>query len=43
MRLTFRSDQKSKAEYDVQVIEQIRGDTVGGIQFLVRTGHGREE
>ena len=43
MRLIFRSEQKTKAEYDIQVIEQIRGETVGGIQFLVRTGYGRQK
>jgi hypothetical protein len=43
MRLTFRSEQKTKAEYDDQVSEQIRGETVGGIRFLVRTGRGRRE
>jgi hypothetical protein len=40
--LTFRSDQRNKAAYGVQVVERIQGETAGGTLYMVRTGHGKD-
>ena len=40
--MTFYSDRHDKAIYKIYVNEQIRGETVGGILFIVRTGYGNE-
>ena len=42
IRLTFRSDLREKAVFKVQVKQLVRGKPVGGIEFLVRTGHVKE-
>jgi hypothetical protein len=39
----FRSDQREKASFDVHVVEQIHGKTIGGILYIVRTGYGKEK
>ena len=39
MTLTFSSRQTTKATYDVHVTQRVKGETVGGILFVVRTGY----
>lgn len=37
--LTFNSKQKTKAVYHVHVTQKVKGENVGGILFVVRTGY----
>lgn len=39
MRLTFGSDQREKASYDIHVMQRDGEEIVGGILYTVRTGH----
>ncbi len=43
MILTFNSKQTTKAIYHVHVTQQVRGKTIGGILFIVRTGYGKNK
>lgn len=42
MTLTFRSDDKTKASYEVDVIQRSGGKEVGGIKYIVRTGSSKK-
>jgi hypothetical protein len=38
--VTFTSTQTTRASYDVDVLQRERGEVIGGIRFVVRTGGG---
>lgn len=41
--LTFRSSQRTKASYDVHIMERIGDEIVGGVLYIVRTGYREGE
>lgn len=43
MTLTFSSKQTTKAVYHIHVTQKVKGETIGGILFIVRTGYGKNE
>ena len=38
IRITFSSAQRTKGEYPIRLIGQVRGETFGGFTFVIRTG-----
>jgi hypothetical protein len=38
IRITFSSPQRTKGEYPIRFIGQVRGETFGGFTFVIRTG-----
>jgi hypothetical protein len=40
VRLTFESSHRARSSYEVEVSQKVRGKTVGGITYVVRTARG---
>ena len=43
LSISFSSELLARKEFPVDVLQRVDGEIVGGIRYLVRTGHGKVE